>query len=295
MLSHEQLCAYDYNCWFGNGRNAAKKLGINQSSVSRNTRNVLQIFSLRSIRGASSWCVDGPADSVELLQAERAVHQLMRLQRGSLPCRVEANYWAGPTLLQPLPEGWISGDFDLVGMEQPLRLLRDRVIDAWLGSYQPDLPGDDPELLVIDLLRMPLHLLGHRAHPLVGVQRLGPGDLAVFPSLSLPSGWFPVTESILKQQNLWTDAVRMSRYDSASWEGLCEDQITLTYGQCLSQAISKDPLAILDWDLGLLSGEALVISRDVAHTSGIQMLLAILQSRAAAVAACHADCDLVGG
>jgi hypothetical protein len=215
-----------------------------------------------------------------------------RLQYGKLPCRIEANYWAGPTFLHPTPRGWITGNFDVAGMELPLRLLRDRVIDVWLASYQPDLPTNDPELQVIDLLQMPVSLLADPAHPLVGIQRIRPGDLAVFPSLALPSGWFPVTESILKAQSLWSDPVRMRRYDRSSWEGLCEDKVTLVYGQCLSQHISGQSLVPLEWDLGLISGEAVVVRRDVLDTVGIQQMLGLLRSRAVHVAASHQDCDL---
>jgi len=60
----------------------------------------------------------------------------------------------GEAFAQPMPKGWLPGVFDHVAMARPLQLLRDRVIDAWIASYQPDLPDpDDPEWAVFDLCR----------------------------------------------------------------------------------------------------------------------------------------------
>ena len=86
-----------------------------------------------------------------------------------------------------MPAGWVGGSWNHVGMERPLQLLRERVIDAWIGSYQPDMPVTDSEITVIDLCRTPVHLVAHPGHPLASRQSLAQEDLDPFPSLSLPS------------------------------------------------------------------------------------------------------------
>lgn len=100
------------------------------------------------------------------------------------------------------------GRFDLPGVQRPLQLLEERVMDAWVGSYQPDLPGpDDPDWWVLDLLREPVQLLAAPNHPLAQVRGLSGSDFEPFPSLALPPGWFPRTEAALREQGLWSDPV----------------------------------------------------------------------------------------
>ena len=44
-------------------------------------------------------------------------------------------------------------------MTRPLHLLREGIIDAWIGSYQPDLPEkNDPNFMVIYLCKNPVKL-----------------------------------------------------------------------------------------------------------------------------------------
>jgi hypothetical protein len=40
-----------------------------------------------------------------------------------MPLRIEANLWAAPSFLGPLPEGWEGGVWDHVGMARPLQLV----------------------------------------------------------------------------------------------------------------------------------------------------------------------------
>lgn len=289
MLSLDQLAFLDVYLWLERETAVADLLCVHQSTVSRQVRAALKTMQVRLDAGAAHRTLLG---DTELLQAERCVHQLARL-RGRAPLRVDATYSSGPWLLAPPPAGWLVGRFDLPGMARPLELLRDRVIDAWVGSYQPDLPGpDDPEWWVLDLLREPVQLLAAPDHPLAGVQRLQAGDFDPFPSLALPPGWFPQTEQTLKAQGLWSDPVRIQRYDPASWEGRCADGVTLTYGQSLTEALQPGTVR-LDWDLGLITGEALVVRRDLLEQAPIQQLAEHLQRQALAVAGRFTDVEVV--
>ena len=54
----------------------------------------------------------------------------------------------------PVPEGWISGNFDFFDYQRPIELLRKGVIDTWVASY-PDIPDhDDVEIASIRLNRI---------------------------------------------------------------------------------------------------------------------------------------------
>jgi DNA-binding transcriptional LysR family regulator len=289
VIPLEQLAALDLSLWLGTGKAAGEQLHTNQSTVSRQQRAVLRSLDLRQVRRGGQRLLVG---DLELLAAERWVHQLARL-KGKAPLRVEGTDCSGPWFQNQPLEGWIRGTFLLPGQELPLQLLRERVIDAWVASYQPDLPAaDDPEWWVLNLVCEPVRLLAHPDHPLAGVRRPSAGDLRRFPSLALPAGWFPRTEAILRDQGLWQQEVPMSRYDPADWEGRCGDGLTLTYGQSLSEALQPGTVR-LDWDLGLVSGEALVVRRDLIDWPPIQQLAAELCRRARAVASRFADVQLL--
>lgn len=280
MISLEQLAALDLSLWLGTSETAARLLHLNPSTVSRQRRTAMQVLDLQLLRQGPERMLLGDR---ELLAAERWAHQLARL-KGKAPLRVDGTYASGPWFLaDPLP-GWIRGNFDLPGREIPLRLLRERVIDAWVASYQPDLPeADDPEWWVLDLTREPVRLLADPNHPLAGVRITTRSDLGRFPSLALPSGWFPRTEAILQRQGLWQDEVAMGRYDPTDWEGRCADGVTLTYGTSLSEPL-QPVTARVDWDLGLITGEALVVRRDLCERPAIQQLAESLSRRARALA-----------
>lgn len=290
MFSLQQLAALDLYLWWGQEQQVAQALAVNQSTVSRHVRGVLQLLRLRLDRHGDPhpqlW------GDTTLLQAERHVHQQARL-RGLAPLRIEGTWSSGPWFLRRLPPGWQAGRSDLVGMDRPLQLLHERVIDAWVASYQPDLPDSrDPLWWVLDLVRLPVQLLAAPDHPLAGARRLGQGDFDPFPSLALPDGWFPRTEAILRRQGLWTEPVRVRRYDPSCWEGRCADAVTLAFGQSLSQGPSPATVR-LDWDLGLISGEALVVRRDLAEAPAIQSLAEWLQRRARGLARRFDDVEAV--
>jgi hypothetical protein len=285
MLSVDALRMLDYQLWLRSGEQAATRLHCSQSTVSRNNSQTLALFGLSCHRQAGEWQLRGDQG---LLLMERRVHQLARLRCGMAPARNEANFWAVPAFLDPLPEGWEGGVATHVGMARPLQLLRERVIDAWIGSYQPDLPVDDPDLAVFDLCATAVHLVAAVDHPLAHQAELSEEDLSAFPSLALPAGMFPRTEAILRRQGLWRTRVRMKRYRPEVWHGRTEDQVTLTYANCLALNVMPG-LVRLDYDLGLTSGEALVVRRDLKDEALIQTLLASLRQRCLQLAERHPD------
>ncbi|MFM7360779.1 MAG: LysR family transcriptional regulator [Cyanobium sp.] len=290
MKGLEPLTTLDLYLWLGHGGEVARLLQVNQSTISRQIQTALKQLDLRLVRLGPQPFLLGDS---ELLQALRHALQIARL-KGLAPLRIDGTYCSGPWFLQEPFPGWIAGRSDLPGLRRPLQLLEERVLDAWVGSYQPDLPdADNPQWLVIDLLQVPVQLLAAADHPLAGEQGLIQGDLLRFPSLALPTGWFPRTEAVLRSQGLWQDPLDMPRYDPASWEGRCADGVTLTYGQSLTEALQPGTVR-LDWNLQLLTGEALVVRRDLAERAPIQALIERLRGRAREIAGQLGDVGAVG-
>lgn len=110
------------------------------------------------------WVLEG---ETELLKMERNIHQLYRVRNNEEKLRLEATFWAGPTLATPVPKGWINGVWDHVGIMRPLHLIREGIIDAWISSYEPDLPErDDADFAVINLCKTPVKLVANIHQPL---------------------------------------------------------------------------------------------------------------------------------
>lgn len=291
MVTPEELSALDHLQWLRTGADAARALRCSQPTVSRRVSQVLERFGCSLRRQGGEWRIKG---HLELLAMERVVHQIWRLQGGE-PLRLEATYWSGASLATPAPVGWSTGLFDIPGKAIPLQLLRDRVIDAWISGYLPDLPAaDDPEFLVIELCHMPCQLQAARLHPLARETGLTPEDLARFPSLALPEGWFPQLEQRLRAQNLWsTPSVQFRRYDESSWEGRTADAVTLCYGNALNLQLHPE-LVQLDWSIGHTGGEALVVLRDLVERAPILLLLEELRRRVRRLSHRHPELIPIG-
>jgi len=186
MISLDKLAALDLCVWLRSGEEAARRLAITQPNVSRRVRQVLSCFGLRLHNPEREWELVGPASHLELLSMERHVHQAARW-RGLAPLRIEGTYWSGPLLLSPEPEGWSGGRHDIVGVQRPLQWLRQGVIDAWLAGG-PDWPGpDDPDFAVLQLCRMPVHLVVAPGHPSAAAAR-APCSIAGPAAGCCPSG-----------------------------------------------------------------------------------------------------------
>lgn len=286
LVTPEELSALDHLQWLRTGAAAARAMRCSQPTVSRRVSEVLSRFGCSLRRQGGEWRIEGYR---ELLAMQRQVHQIWRLQGGE-PLRLEATYWSGPSLATPPPPGWSTGLFDLPGKTIPLQLLRERVIDAWIAGYLPDLPApDDPEFRVIELCHMPCQLQADRHHPLARETGITSEDLARFPSLALPEGWFPQLEQRLRSQHLWnTPSVQFRRYDESSWEGLTADAATLCYGNALNLVLHPE-LVQLDWSIGHIGGEALVVHRDLAERGPILLLLEQLRRRVRRLSQHHAE------
>ena len=224
---------------------------------------------------------------------ERLVHQQARFE-GLRTLRMEATYWSAQLLCKPVPKQWILGLSNIVGIKRNHQLLREGIIDAWLCSA-PDLPDcDDPDLTSIQLCQMPVHLMVAKDHPLL---RKGTSirwdDLADFPSLGLPDGAYPKTQSTLEKLGLWKNPARMSRYKIELWEGKIEEDLTIGYGTCLSILASKTDAVKLPLTLPLNSGEALVTRHEYKNHPKIQELIHLIKRRLMEVTTAENEIQLI--
>ena len=277
MISIADLKYLDFQIWLRSGEECAKRLFTTQSTISRRNAETLKTLDLKLKRDEfGDWVTEG---ATKFLEMERNIHQLYRLNNNKERLRLEATFWAGPTLATPVPEGWINGIWNHVGMIRPLYLIREGIIDAWISSYQPDLPEqDDPEFAVIDLCKTPVKLVANKNHPLSNKKNIDKQDLEAFPSLSLPSGWFPRTEAKLRSHGLWSTEARMKKYKKELWEGKTEDQATLSYATCLGLEVMKN-LTVINYDLNLISGESLIVKKSLIDNEKIQSLVSHLKRR----------------
>lgn len=278
VVSVEDLACLDLIIWLRTGASAAQRLGISQPKVSRAVQSVSDIFALTIVKRQGEWEVIGDQD---LLNLERAVHQHYRWSK-DLPLRIESQYYSGPFYCDPAPSGWIAGNFDSIEIHTPLRHLRNRVIDAWIGCY-PDVPEDgDPDLSCFHLTRLPTHLVVSPEHPLAKKgDAISWEDMRHYPSLALPENAFPKIEAVLKRLDLWNDPQRLKRYDHQKWEGMVSSDLVIGYATAMSMDLFEQPKVILPVKIPLQVGDTLVVRREYASHPRLLGLLEHLRSKAA--------------
>ena len=290
MIDQDSLAALDGLLWLRSGEAVAERLNLSQPTVSRQARRCLQLFDIDVRKLDGEWDLIGDEP---LLAAERRVHQEARW-RGHRPLRLEATYWSGPMLCEPMPQGWLLGLCNIVGVQRNLELVRQRVVDVWVAGL-PDLPEpDDPELTSITLSHMPVHCVVQPNHPLLRAKRLSFKDLRAYPSLGLPEGAYPKVEAALKAVGLWNSPVRMMRYDRRRWEGRTEQELTIGYATCLSLEVSGGGMERLPLQLPFQSGEALVVRREFTTREPFLSLMQLLMERLEILAARHPEIRLSG-
>ena len=294
MVGLEELSSLDFILWRRTGKLAAQVSGCNQSTMSRRLGRCLQTFDLQMVRREGEWELPSSA----LLQMERELHQRCRLA-GQRALRLEAFPGAGRLLVHPLLAGWIGGSFDHIGVDRPLQLLRERVIDAWISDAIEDLPAaaERTDLVVMPLWRNPVQLHASAGHPLARERGLTDADLRDFPSLDIPAQGYRRSRALFHARGLGNIRVnncscKWSRYEQACWEGQTADQHTLVLSTPLNR-LSSGQLVRLDLDPVFANGGALICHRDLADQSAINLLLASLRSRLAGLKATMPELELL--
>jgi DNA-binding transcriptional LysR family regulator len=153
VLPLETLDALDLTLWLGSEVMAAKRLGCNQSTVSRRLKTALNVFGARLVRRNGELRL---AEPCPLLAMQREVHQLARLL-GHGQLRLELNPGVGRELSAGMSSRRCVGRAGGIGSERRLALLRERLVDVWLATEMVDLPGgDDTPFQVFALARVPM-------------------------------------------------------------------------------------------------------------------------------------------
>jgi len=286
VVSVEDLDCLDLIVWLRTGENAAARLVVSQSRVSRAVQTVCDLFGLSLVKSNGEWQVIGDQ---ALLNLERRVHQEHRWRRG-LPLRIEAQYYSGPLYCHPIPEDWVAGNFDYLDIHTPLQHLRTGVIDAWIGCY-PDVPeASDPEFVCFHLTRLPTHLVVNANHPLLEKgDDITLDDVRRYPSLALVDGAFPKMQALLQELGLWNLPLQLQRYCQQHWEGRVASDLVVGYATAFTMGLFDHAQVILPVQIPLTVGDSLVVRREYASHPILLRLLARSRSKAQHLAASIPD------
>jgi hypothetical protein len=263
MVLVEELDALDLLIWLGSGSAVAQRLGCDQSTISRRSRQCQQVL----------------RDNA-MLQLQREVHQLYRLRQGR-QLRLDASLLAAPLLGGAQPEGWIAGHLNRLGWRRPLQLLQDRILDAWITAMGQELGQlEGLDVCRIPLARTPLLLASQPDHPLLRQSRLQLSDVGHLPRLAPRQGRYPRTERLLGAKGLENGGQHRS------------GSLMLHYGTAFSLA-HQPSLRPLPLDLGVSTELTLVVRRDLVEQPSVGALVHELRQRL--VAACRSGSLADGG
>jgi DNA-binding transcriptional LysR family regulator len=280
VVTVECLAALDHLFWLRTGAKAAEVLRCNQSTISRHARACQDLFAVTFFKQSAEWHVRGDDT---LLNAERRVHQAYRwsCQR---PLRLDAQHWLADRCADLALPLWGVGNLNYMEYEQPLALLKNRILDAWLCS-SPDQPSD-PELCALPLCTMPSHLVVKQGHPLLGLSAPRFSDVRAYPLLPLPAHAFPVFEAMLTSLGL-AGAARQQRPDPAI------EDLLVGIATPLSLGLYGPDWVVLPLKLPLQVGDVLMVRRDYADHVRTRELVAALQNRLAVLACGRHDVQLI--
>lgn len=145
MVSLDLLSSFDGMIWLQTGKKVGALFDQHQTTISRNKKNVLR-YSGSNSKIYSCW---QPQEDSLLLQLERKVHQLARLQ-GKSSLRLDANRWLDSSLFDPPPTGWLIGSANNLSDPHSLECLQQRIVDLCLCPLT-DLPVETKLLKRIKL------------------------------------------------------------------------------------------------------------------------------------------------
>lgn len=155
MVTLDQLAALDLLLWLTGSQRAACLERTNQSTIVRRAQAAEACFRVEIRRDSQGWGVDG---DTELLALERVLHQRARLL-GHRPLRLHSPFWTLRTGLGSLPPGWCANPaIPTAVCENPLELLRQRVIDAALLT-PTQMPPSTEGLATFELVHRPIELM----------------------------------------------------------------------------------------------------------------------------------------
>ena len=146
MVSLDLLSSLDGLLWLQSGSKVGALFQQHQTTVSRNQKKCAQLLGITLGKYKNKWETHG---DLTLLQLERKVHQLARLQ-GKSSLRLDANRWLDSYLFDPPPPGWLIGSANNLSDPHSLECLQQRIVDLCLFPLT-DLPVETELLKRIEL------------------------------------------------------------------------------------------------------------------------------------------------
>ena len=142
MVELDQLDALDTLLWMRSSTTAAMATYSSQSTIIRRSRHALRVLGVDLYRGRSRWRILG---DVSLLDLERQVHQEARFQ-GRSRLRLHMPWWTSRLLhaesARQIAKRWVCHPEAVQDRaDDPISLLKDRVIDACLDDADADAIG----------------------------------------------------------------------------------------------------------------------------------------------------------
>ena len=128
MVSLDLLSSFDGMIWLQSGKKVGALFDQHQTTISRNQKKCAQVFGIKLQKISSCW---QPQEDSLLLQLERKVHQLARLQ-GKSSLRLDANRWLDGSLFNPPPSQWLVSSAKKFSDPHSLECLQQRIVDVCL-------------------------------------------------------------------------------------------------------------------------------------------------------------------
>ena len=146
MVSLDLLSSFDGMIWLQSGKKVGELFKQHQTTISRNQKKCAEVFGIKLQKMSNNW---QPKGDSHLLQLERMVHQIARLQ-GKSRLRLDANRWINSTLFNPPPSGWLISSAESASNSHKLECLQQRIVDACLYPLA-DFPIKNQHLKKIEL------------------------------------------------------------------------------------------------------------------------------------------------
>lgn len=264
----------DYLELFNSTVEAARMLGISQSSCSRRYRALSQRYGLSFDRIADRYQA---ASNFDVLVSLRQASQKLRVRQG-FP-RICVGWQLGGLEIPDLTQAGVVLPLRPMSIWRLLSLLEQRLVDvALMGLMEFEGMLGHPlsrlrarrmplsgSMLCIPVGAYELQLMAHRQHPLQGNGELDPEQLAQFPSPALPLGMAPSLMGALQSHGLASQPCGLHEYDEAGWEGVARDGVSLSYGapHRIPALCSQYDLKPLSYELGIREYIGMVGHRDV--------------------------------
>lgn len=257
----------DHLQWLGKGVRVAQHLHCDPSTVSRKVESCCQFYGVKTVRQLGEWQVVGDR---RLMHHERQLHQQLRLHSYA-PLRLSLPAQVGRVLAPAVPINWDAVEDNLLGIQRPLQLLQDRVIDAWLCTTGEELGSwHQGEYRMMPLAELKLDLLTH--------QERGPAsleDLRQNPEASVLMGQpalLPRRDHWVAGMGLLSTLIDGQRYEASQWERPVNKGLAVVPGTALDRCVRAEwrPLKGVT---PLLTSVCVVTLHDLSESTAVQQLV----------------------